>query len=99
MTDSPKGKNPLAYLVLTLFCVSIVGSILAGGLYFAIDLPKQQGIITPENSLDNQCQLVCYNTYSGCFDTCDSIRNGIAKSNCESACADKLYECETACTG
>ena len=98
MTSSPKETTPFACLVVFIIVVSIVGSILAGAHYFAVDLPKQQ-ITAPENSLDNQCQLVCYNTYTGCFATCNAIQNGIAKSNCLDACADKLYDCDTACAG
>ena len=96
MTGSPKETTPFACLVVFIVGVSVLGSILAGAHYFAIDLPKQQ-ITVPENSLDNQCQLVCYNTYSGCFATCNAIKNGIAKSNCLGACSDKLYECDSSC--
>lgn len=42
-------RSPLARLVLFMICLSVAGTILAGGHYLAVDLPQQKAFHPPAN--------------------------------------------------
>lgn len=69
--------SPLAGLVLFMACLAIAGSILAGGHYYAIDLPQQKTVVAPANSPGDNCQ--------DCFDWCtrEHPNSGGCKYNCQ----------------
>ena len=46
---SGSAPSPLARLVLFIICLSIAGSLAAGALYVAVDLPQQQNVEAPVN--------------------------------------------------
>jgi hypothetical protein len=47
-----KSISPLVRLVLFMVCLSIAGSIVAGAHYYAVDLPQQQALQAPTNSIE-----------------------------------------------
>ncbi len=73
-------QSPLARLMLFLVCLAVVGSIVAGVHYYAIDLPLQEhiSILQPENAAFigcEKCRFAC--TYSPtpikCLNDCDLV--------------------------
>lgn len=54
-------KTPLARLVLFMVCLAIVGSIVAGAHYYAVDLPQQNALFAPTNS-----GMSCQECYDWC---------------------------------
>lgn len=56
---SESTKSPLARLVFFMVCLSVLGSIIAGAQYYAVDLPQQQNVQAPAN--------LCLYTYGECF--------------------------------
>jgi hypothetical protein len=77
-------KSPLVRLVLFMFCLAIAGSIIAGVHYYAVDLPRQDSLHPPVNTLChtelcrfcNACWNVCMAKttfeWNACFDECDT---------------------------
>jgi hypothetical protein len=49
MTSSEPVHNPLRQLVVLMVCLSILGSILGGAMYYTIDLPARKAA-PPENT-------------------------------------------------
>lgn len=86
MTATQSPGSPLGRLVLFIACLAIAGSILAGVLYFTVDLPAQQAAVQPpENKFvapwwDVNCFTACDNlylahtinkaTWDACYHTC-----------------------------
>ena len=102
MTGSQKEKSPLACLVLFIIGVSVLGTILAGAHYFAIDLPKQQNVNAPKNSYDLPCHQACFDIITKCYDPCNAITGTsyadvMAKSYCQSNCNNAYFSCNAAC--
>jgi len=96
MTGSPEETTPFACLVVFIIGVSVLGSILAGAHYFAVDLPKQQ-ITAPENGYDYACHSGCTNTFSDCDRKCISIPDMWEKSMCHGLCYAAYFSCSGAC--
>jgi len=76
MAETQSEKTPLTRLVLFMVCLAILGSILAGGYYYTVDLPFQNAIQAPENS-GMSCQE--------CYDWCSATypNSGGCKYNCQ----------------
>ena len=103
MTGSPKETTPLGCLAFFIVGVSVLGSILAGAHYFAIDLPKQQPITLPENGasemieFQERCKGDCYNAYNpSCYDACNGLIP-LKKMRCNDACNAALNNCYEGC--
>lgn len=45
-------NSPLARLVIFIVCLAIAGSAIAASLYYAGDIPAQEGRKSPENAID-----------------------------------------------
>lgn len=60
-------QSPLARLVLFVVCLAIAGSIVAGVHYYAVDLPAQNIIHPPANSVCN------YHQKPGCSQIANTI--------------------------
>lgn len=61
---SASQKSPLARLVLFMICLAIAGSVVAGAHYYTVDLPMQNTVQAPGNSVVqswkcSDCANVC----------------------------------------
>ena len=56
MITSPSPRSPLVRLVLFMVCLAIVGTIVAGTHYYAVDLPRQKSLQIPRNALIDEQQ-------------------------------------------
>jgi hypothetical protein len=54
---SAQAQSPLAHLVLFLVCLSIAGTAIAGAHYYAVDLPKQNAVVAPQNTDGYSCGI------------------------------------------
>ena len=70
--------SPLARLVLFMVCLSVAGTLLAGGHYFAVDLPQQQSVQVPSNGNTLSeilgpaiCKTKCQDDDDECFRECN----------------------------
>ena len=87
MTESPSAGTPLGRLVLFMVCLSLVGSILAGAHYYAVDLPDQNAVQAPSN----QCGAGCTYSHKECRDNCHGDRA------CMGRCIKTAQECARGC--
>ncbi|NMB78285.1 MAG: hypothetical protein GYA23_04245 [Methanomicrobiales archaeon] len=76
-TESP--HSPLARLVLFMVCMAIAGSLVAGTHYYAIDLPQQKNVQTPENAENNNINCIL------CLHNCQVDSDPIS---CRTGCKD-----------
>jgi hypothetical protein len=77
-------NSPLGRLFLFIICLAVAGSIVATAHYYAVDLPYQNSLQAPENTL---CHTELCRFCNACFHTC------MAKTTFEwNACFD---ECDT----
>lgn len=71
MSETQNQKSPVAQLVLFMVCLAVLGTILAGAHYIAIDLPQQIAAQQPPSngglSAYDDCMARCtriYNSFS-----------------------------------
>ncbi len=77
---SASERSPLSRLVLFMTCLAILGSLLAGAHYYAVDLPQQNALKAPENAgySNSNCQI-CKNNckvdkdYYLCVSICNDL--------------------------
>lgn len=67
MTETQSERSPLARLVLFMICLSIFGSVVAGVHYYAVDLPIQNAMQAPANSVTEKCKEDCADQCSKTF--------------------------------
>jgi hypothetical protein len=91
MTPPPQEKSPLARLVLFMVCLSVAGSILAGGYWFAAGLPQQQEVQAPHNE---DCSATCLENYNQCAGDC---RRGGCTTSEGGLCSRAYEKCESDC--
>jgi hypothetical protein len=94
---SEPAPSPLTRLVLFIACLAIAGSFIAGVHYFALDLPQQQQIRTPENwiSISSVCIHTCNNGCRARYDACMATPKGHSETN---ICAVQEDTCYASCT-
>ncbi|MDD1687017.1 hypothetical protein [Methanoregula sp.] len=94
MTDT---KSPLASLVLFMICIAILGSIIAGAYYFAIEKPSHDALTAPSNLQPSfsplaTCLSKCHEAYFNCLeDSTTDVSNG------EPECSTDQDTCEHKC--
>lgn len=73
-------KSPLARFVLFMVCLALLGCVIAGAHYIAVDLPAQKNLQAPENgvsSLQNCgiCEDKCVldPDYWRCYQSCEDL--------------------------
>jgi len=57
MADTQSGTSPLARLVLFMICLALVGCLVAGVHYYAVDLPAQSALPVPVNFVCNHDKI------------------------------------------
>lgn len=81
MQTNQTSGAPLGRLVLFLFCLGILGTLIGGGYYLAVELPTRQdaGLQQPENAANLMCQKCLFN--------CNYDPNPVeCRSHCDLAC-------------
>lgn len=74
-------QSPLARLIVFIACLAVLGSIIAGAHYYAVDLPQQKQAPPPDNGIKlfTQCDTCHANCnfvpddYYDCMSECDMI--------------------------
>ena len=88
MTGS--GKSPLGRLVLFIICLSVAGAFVAGVHWYAIDLPLQESLQAPSNSIGGsdvsaciaQCDAQAQECYQRYETIACTVQNGVCVDNC-----------------
>jgi hypothetical protein len=86
-------RTPLARLVLFMIGLSIIGSVIAGAQYYAVDLPQHQSVQAPANF--GYCNPIIVEAAYRCARTDCNLCLAIAenKLECEIPTADKIAIC------
>jgi hypothetical protein len=90
LTMSGSQKSPLNRLVLFMICLSVAGSFVAGVHWYAIDLPLQESLQAPSNSIGGPggwaCIAQCDAQAQECYQRYETIectvQNGACVDNC-----------------
>ncbi len=81
-------RSPLTRLVLFMVCLAIMGTVIAGAHYLAIDLPAQKNVQAPANA--DTCASTCGMQKADCAESCP---RDASLSTCLDACIDTYYKC------
>ncbi|PKL70477.1 MAG: hypothetical protein CVV30_03735 [Methanomicrobiales archaeon HGW-Methanomicrobiales-1] len=91
MPGSP--HSPLARLVLFMICLSVAGTCIAGVHYYAVDLPQQQNLQAPANTLMT-CSQYCDAQYYPCIPYCKKSSD---INSCRNDCLTEYNACLASC--
>lgn len=69
-------------------CLSVAGSIVAGGHWFVVERPQQEVLQAPENS--DTCAGTCRMQATDCAEACP-VNN--LQAICVDACTNTYYDC------
>jgi len=83
-------------------CLSIAGSIIAGAHYYAVDLPQQNAVTTPENytpaEIKVECRNICNDNHERCGTMCSKdATNEMEWHTCRMQCDTVFYLCNIDC--
>lgn len=102
MAETQSGRSPLDRLVLFLVCLSVIGLLVAGGLWITVDRPMQLLTQAPVNSGDDAGQVEdgngsciddCIRQLDSCYDVCKARHwqyDVIGSSLCKDWCMENI---------
>ncbi len=90
-------QSPVSRLVLFMVCLSVAGAFIAGLHYYAVDLPAQNAVQAPENTLSDDCKRLYATCRQSCGQRVEDEEHVAIHTSME--CVNACYGIRDACSG